>query len=53
MCTIQLSTSGGYDIVFVKVLMEIFIKPMIDQVINDPEKDPVTQFTTKHHKKKP
>ena len=50
-CTILISKSGGYDIVFVKVLMEMFIKPMIDQIINDPGKDPMMQYTTKHHDK--
>ena len=46
-CCILISRSAGHDIVFVKTLMEMFLKPMMDSVLNSPEIDPIDSFTTK------
>ena len=50
-CTILISKFGGFDIVFVKVLMEMFMKPMIDLIFNYPGRDPVKDFIEKPHEK--
>ena len=46
-CSILISRSAGHDIVFVKTLMEMFIQPMIDSALKNPEKNPLECFTVK------
>ena len=44
-CSILITKSKGFDIVFVKVLMEMFLKLMMDYIIQKPGKDPMIQYT--------
>ena len=46
-CSILVSRSKGHDIVFSKVLMEKFIKPMIDSVLSDADANPLKSFSGK------
>ena len=50
-CSIQVTRKSGFSIVFVKTIVEMFIKPIIDTIINDPDKDPTNSFTTNGHNK--
>ena len=50
-CSILVSRSKGHDIVFSKVLMEKYIKPMIDSVISDADVDPLKPFSAKPQEK--
>ena len=50
-CSIQVTRKSGHSIVFVKTLVEMFIKPIIDTIINDPDKDPINRFTINAHNK--
>ena len=43
--SIQVTQSCGYSIVFVKTLAEMFIKPIIDSIIEEPSKNPLDPFT--------
>ena len=51
-CSIQVTRKSGFSIVFVKTIVEMFIKPIIDTIINDPDKDPISSFTSNSHNKK-
>ena len=46
-CTIMVSTYSGFDYVFVKTVMEKFIKPFIDALISEPNEDPLGSFSPK------
>ena len=49
--TIQASLYSGSKFVFVKVLMDMFIKPCIDSLLRDPDKSPMDQYKIKPHNK--
>ena len=51
-CSIQVTRSSGYSIVFVKTLVEMFLKPIIDSIINEPSVDPLDRYTVKPPNKK-
>ena len=46
-CSILISRFSGHDIVFVKTLMEMFIQPMIDCALKNPDKNPLECFIVK------
>ena len=50
-CSIQVTRKSGFSIVFVKTIVEMFIKPIIDTIISDPDKDPISSFTSNGHNK--
>ena len=45
-CSIQVTRSSVFGIVFVKTIVEKFLQPIIDSIINDSEKDPLKGYTT-------
>ena len=46
-CTIMVSMYTGSDYVFVKTVMEKFIKPFMDAIISEPDEDPIRKFRVK------
>ena len=44
-CSIQITRKSGFSIVFVQTLVEMFLKPIIDLIINEPENDPIGPYT--------
>ena len=46
-CTIMVSIYSGFDYVFVKTVMEKFIKPFMDALISEPDEDPLGPFSLK------
>ena len=43
-CTIMVSLHSGSQFVFVKAVMEKFIKPFIDALISEPDEDPLSLY---------
>ena len=49
--TIQASLYSGSSFVFVKVLMEMFVKTFIESLISEPDEDPMDQYRVKPKEK--
>ena len=50
--SIQVTRSSGYSFVFVKTLVEMFLKPIIDSLINEPSGDPLECYIVKPQNRK-
>ena len=49
-CTIMVSLHSGSQFIFVKAVMEKFIKIFINALISEPDEDPLSQFRVKTQK---
>ena len=49
--TIMVTMFSGSKYVFVKTVMEKFVKPFIDALISEPDEDPLSQYRVKVHNK--
>ena len=47
----QVTRKSGYNIVYVKILVEMFLQPIIDSIINEPEHFLISPSTVKANDK--